>query len=583
MAAPIRAAILFSDLPVVDQLQWKKILLEGMVDAQNYYLSDNKKLDYAAEFLAAQDLLIKSDVTWGKLKAPIACVFPARVNFLKKLKLIPLEIGKNCKDYQDWKNGINANSISVVFSSAYVNNPASAFGHTFLRFNQANKKSDLLDYAAAYSANIYTDDLGPVYVFKGLTGGYTGGFSLEPYYMKVNSYNDFEGRDLLEYELNLNSEEVSRVVDVLWELYNTGEINYYFLTENCSSVLGALLEAGRASLDLKSAGWWYYLPAELMVKLHDEILKVSYRPSLKKKIEESLEQIDESKIKKYYQDLLPTDKLTAKELDALLQLAELRQIETKDKESLDEKKWHSDLLLNRSKKAATADEKPMQDISSLRPELAHKKRKIHVGVGSIFQFKFYNGQHDLLDHDRGSVPFSQFTLFSPSISYFIKEKEWSAKDTDFINISALPLYRFYDKKISWRVQTGIKQESIKRAGHDIVQAAGSLGLTWGQDRWHFSQLFGAHATYSSSFNHNLELGPLSETLLVYDITPSSDMTYKGMLLTTIRKNFLGWNENAKTRVSLGHGMMGNKGQIILEHAYEATGDFSHQIKVGFYF
>jgi hypothetical protein len=418
-----------------------------------------------------------------------------------------------------------------------------------------------------------------------MTGGYNGSFSLEPYYMKVNSYNDFEGRDLLEYELNLTTNEVSLIVDVLWELYNTGEIKYFFLTENCSSVLGALLEAGRPDLNLSDVGWWYYLPSELMSKLSDKdmIGHISYRPSLKKKIEQKLSQVDEGKLKKYYQELLPIENLNTKEQDALLALAEYRQIERKNNETVAEKKWYADLLLSRSHKRETESLFESTDITQERPELSHFKRKIHIGVGNVFQFKFFNGQHDLLDHDRGQVPFSQFTIIGPSFSYYIKEKKWSAKDSEFVSISALPIWRFYDKKISWRVQTGIRQQEIAMPGKDMLQITGSAGYSLGNEYYRFSHLIGGHVSLAENFKYKSEFGPLYEMLFAYNILPLGDLTYKGLLLSSVRKNFWHWNDKIKAKIGLGHGFMGTKGQIILEHAYETTGDFSHQFKVGFYF
>ena len=62
-----------------------------------------------------------------------------------------------------------------------------------------------------------------------------------PYYMKVRIYNDVEWRDMWEYELDFKEEELSRLLDHLWELGGI-YFKYYFFQENCSYHLLSLLE-----------------------------------------------------------------------------------------------------------------------------------------------------------------------------------------------------------------------------------------------------------------------------------------------------------------------------------------------------
>src|SRR5690606_26093360 len=124
------------------------------------------------------------------------------------------------------------------------------FGHTFLRINRRNSdlapRQELLDYGVDFSAGVDTDNA-VVYALKGLLGFFPGVFRRIPYYYKVREYNDYELRDLWEYELSLTQREVDLVVAHLWELGST-HFDYYYLTENCSyHVLGAL-EVARPDL-----------------------------------------------------------------------------------------------------------------------------------------------------------------------------------------------------------------------------------------------------------------------------------------------------------------------------------------------
>ena len=84
----------------------------------------------------------------------------------------------------------------------------------------------LLDYTVNYEA-ITESKNGLAFAVKGLGGGYKGRFSTLPYYIKIQVYNNMESRDLWEYELSLNQNEVDQLVRHLWELGPIG-ITYFF-------------------------------------------------------------------------------------------------------------------------------------------------------------------------------------------------------------------------------------------------------------------------------------------------------------------------------------------------------------------
>jgi len=69
------------------------------------------------------------------------CVFPARYKWLKReLSFDPLEHPEQaCPRLEGWLNELNPERITLVFSSFYMNNPASMFGHTLLRIDTKRK------------------------------------------------------------------------------------------------------------------------------------------------------------------------------------------------------------------------------------------------------------------------------------------------------------------------------------------------------------------------------------------------------------------------------------------------------------
>lgn len=194
------------------------------------------------------------------------CLYPAR------RQLITKHLGENlfpqskCPDYDEWFGKLNPQGISIVFAGNYPDNPGSLFGHTFIKFIGKDTKEDLLDYALNYSAEV-SDDIGVLYAIKGLIGGYYGGFSLAPYYVKVNEYAEAEGRDLWEYKTALTPEESQFILSHIWELKNRAEFHYFFLSDNCSSFILKLLDLARPEWNLENKMPWYVIPLET-VKCH---------------------------------------------------------------------------------------------------------------------------------------------------------------------------------------------------------------------------------------------------------------------------------------------------------------------------
>ncbi|MBI2362151.1 MAG: DUF4105 domain-containing protein, partial [Elusimicrobia bacterium] len=143
-----------------------------------------------------------------------------------------------------------AGGVSLIFASAYLNNPSSMFGHTFLRMERSAVKDDarLLDHTLNFSAE--TDETsGVLFAFRGLFGLYPGKYSAAPYYYKVQEYGNIEFRDLWEYRLALSSGEVAALVAHSWEM-GRAVFPYYFLSKNCSYQLMPALEAAVPRLEL---------------------------------------------------------------------------------------------------------------------------------------------------------------------------------------------------------------------------------------------------------------------------------------------------------------------------------------------
>ena len=192
------------------------------------------------------------------------CKFIARYQWLKQqlnfdIKRLPPQ---PCPEFADWLEQLQPAGLTLIFPAAYLNNPSSAFGHTLLRIDQVGQTqaTRLLAQALNYAAK--TDENNSfMFAIKGIIGGYSGQFSMLPYYKKVTEYSDMENRDIWEYQLDFSLTEIYRMLRHIWELDKI-KFDYFFFDENCSYHLLSLLEAARPSLHLRDKLWPWVIPGE---------------------------------------------------------------------------------------------------------------------------------------------------------------------------------------------------------------------------------------------------------------------------------------------------------------------------------
>ena len=210
------------------------------------------------------------------------CLFPARYAWIKQQLGSAAFVDQPCPLLDAWRTGISAEAVTLVYATAYLNSPASMYGHTFLRLSRATGEGNpLLDYAVNFAADADTTN-GVVYAIAGLTGGFQGHFYVVPYYVKVQEYSNMESRDLWEYELALNREQVGRLVLHAWETRST-YFDYFFIDENCSYQLLTLLEVADPSLHLIDDFGPRVVPADTIRVVIDQpglVRRVAPRPSL---------------------------------------------------------------------------------------------------------------------------------------------------------------------------------------------------------------------------------------------------------------------------------------------------------------
>jgi hypothetical protein len=452
-------------------VHYKKTLLGGYkseADGTDFFISTNGKTNPLNELEQTLEKFTKRDLKY-------ICQFPARYMVLKKyvpdLTLNPL---LECQRYREFSEKLSARSITLFFSSYYIDSPASIFGHTFLRMNkQLSKKNDpeerILDYAINYSAIMDGSDVF-TYAIKGLTGIYQAKFFAQAFYYKVREYNDFESRDLWGYELEFSHEKVDLVVAHLWELGHT-YFDYKFFTENCSYHILSLLEAVDPSLDLKEKLPSYYIiPIDTVRSVLKSLAvrSIEYRPSLETKIKNKIKKFT-SEDKKIVKDIVggnlaannvDDDERRKDRLDTSIDLFDLRNSSLLLKEDPLVLKERFKLVSARAE-IPVASQKTSGD-KIVNPIEAHKSSRVGLSLGNrshgsnILGFSHRFALHDLLDPQAGQPSFSQIEFLHTKFNYLVESKEFKINRVDFFTLSSFSPYEFYKKPISWTARLGLR-------------------------------------------------------------------------------------------------------------------------------
>ena len=219
-------------------MEWERLLYyvkgESLVRSEQFFISETGAKDSASELEATIGLL---NSQYGK---QIACNFPARYAWIRDngYEVMDYDL-QSCADLVRFANSFQKGRLSLVFASEHVDYPSSVFGHVFLLFNQ-NGDNILLGDSIQHVAETDNEPLAE-YIFRGISGGYSGYFFREPFYIMKDTYSNIEQRALHIYDLDLSAERIDYLVYFLFEL-RKARFDYSFAKENCAYHIAYLLE-----------------------------------------------------------------------------------------------------------------------------------------------------------------------------------------------------------------------------------------------------------------------------------------------------------------------------------------------------
>lgn len=302
---------------------WKSLL----------HLNNNEPSIKSRNFLLSLDnFSLKNELLFNikELKTNInyPCKFPARYKWL--IKEFP-ELKKNkepyCKDFNEYLEKTNANSIDLIFVSENIKNPSSMMGHIFFKinsiYNGKQRENAISFFTIINHLNI------PLLAYESIIKGMDGYFILSPYQKHIYTYLNKEEKNVWEYKLDLTKEHQDLIYYHFWELKDI-DITYYFTSFNCATIIDNML--GISSQDYyENKDIFWLTPKDVIKKAnkYNLINSSNMIPSLEWSLHMIDENLDKENIKKLkklidngdiksIKDLLEKNDLSKLEVDFII-------------------------------------------------------------------------------------------------------------------------------------------------------------------------------------------------------------------------------------------------------------------------
>lgn len=430
---------------------------------------------------------------------PVRCRYPARVEWLAgRLGRDAAALLAPCRRYKAWRDLLAPRGLALVFAAAYMNNPSSMFGHTFLRVEREGSDR-LLDNSVNFAAE--TDEQsGFLFAFKGLTGLYPGKYSAMPYFMKVQEYGAIENRDLWEYRLQTTPEELERLAAHVWEL-GPAVFPYYFFSKNCSYQLMPALEAVSPRMAVFPGSPAIVGPVDTVLAVARApglVTETVYRPSHATTLRQrrSLLTRAERRAAWAYAAGRPEEgdrraaglapERAALVLEAAHDLVLYRHgFDPAVKSSVRE--LERPILVRRGRLAAETPEPPRPRWAA-PPETGHRRRRLALGGGAhrggpFAELSWRAGLHALEDPPKAYLPGNAIEGLSVRLRYDGQTRRAFARSVRVLDIVSLTPFDSWLRKPSWTLGTGLDTAySSGRRGPDAPVYDGHFasGLAWGR-------------------------------------------------------------------------------------------------------
>lgn len=551
---------LYKDQAWLNLGHYKKTLWHGYksesLEDSSFFLSSNGRFSPKDELKATIQNFLKRGSSQKAL-----CRFPARLLYLKeKLPKYFAPITARCEDFEKFNKKLAARSVSLVFSSYYLNAPASAFGHTLLRFikNPGAKEGEsyeLLDYAANYAAVVTTDNAF-LYAAMGILGGFQGQFASMPYFYKIREYNDFESRDIWDYELNLSQKQLDKLIAHLWEM-QLARFPYYYLTHNCSYHMLSLLDVVNDEWRLTQKLRKFVIPVDtvkVITQTPGLLKKVGFRPSKQRVLKTNLNRHNEKEKKLIIKAIeqkepallkMSSPLKTAQLIDTSLEAIDFLYAEQVIKESPEVLSWKRKFLIARSRLPIQTQTPSIPTPKEQRPHLSHGSRRLSLirgkneNLGAYSSLELRLALHHLIDPPRGQAPGSSIEMGQVKLRYYDDSSKLQLEKLSLAEVHSLSLNSPLSKNLSWSFFAGgktLKDDGLH--GKFALEFSGYAGFSFGREWLIFSPLIHAGIQQQkdlSKSSFKLKAGPRLQLLY--------HATWGGQLISYAQMNYYALNQD----------------------------------------
>ncbi len=493
---------------------------ESTVNTPLFFLSKTGKTNPAAELEATLKAFF---IQAADADESAQCRFVARYAWLKtrlqidESRLPPV----TCADFDRMISAVQPESAVLVFPAADINNPASLFGHTFLRIDAKNQSS-LLSTVINYAA-LTTETAGISYALKGIFGQFSGQYYSLPYYEKIREYSTTEHRDIWEYRLNLSKEEIRRILLHIWEMRDMHS-PYYFFDENCTFAVLYLLEIARPSLRLieNTHPFWVLPISSIQSVIHANLVtQVQYRPSLATNIQNASENLSQENRRMAYglaigqtslqqlsKSVLPEEKqIEILDLSSeYLQYAASRRMIQKDA-YLDR---FQSIMKERSLHQTPSDQSRIKTPAS--PDQGHRPGRVDLGAGcrtgSCFsEIGLRPLYHDFLDDDNGYILNTQMNFFHLIFRHDFDKKGLKLEKFRVIDMVSLAPRSLFFKPLAWKFKIGYERKRLPNAQEEpVITTTFGAGFSMSYQKILFYALADAEIDISHTFNNHIAFG-----------------------------------------------------------------------------
>jgi hypothetical protein len=490
-------------------------------DDSRFFISKIGKTSPQDEMQATLDALNNE-----QLKDDALCRFPARYKWLgRRLNFIP-PLPKHCPELEKWRKQFSAKSLAIMFASAYLESPASVFGHTFLRFRHSgpneidrNLFTETINYAADAA-----DQNGIIsFIYQGLSGGYAGVADTVPLFKRLRIYSDNEGRDIWEYTLDFSEDEIELISLHIWEIKNL-TFDYFFIDENCAYRTLSILSVARPKLKLTEGYTKYAIPVDTIRTLanHNLIRNINYWPSANKLLlahASKLTQPERILARDIATGKVPAHALTMTGIDLpkkalILSVAfDYLSILIARDEIEDELSDQQTKILIAARAALGHNPEYPVASSASSPEHGHKTGRSSVMIGRLesddyIQIGLRGVYHDFIDSLTGYDEGLEIDFLS--IDYmFLKNGSRTLRQLDLINISSRIRVNEFFSPPAWSFNVGRLRKPIEGEFRSVNTVGYKRGKSHETGLNVLTYLFGVNVDNDGYFDHRFALEALA--------------------------------------------------------------------------